>query len=566
MKKIVSIIMALAMVLGMGAMAFAATGDGVVSITNGKEGETYPIYKILDLNYVKTPAVDAVLYTQADVDAWEADPVNAGGTCPFAVGGIKTPAVPAQESFGYSINPNFQNFFDGVITESVDDDNDPATPNVDKTLAQLGKHATDVQAYNWINGHTTDAQRREMATAFGKYALENTIAPTKTGSGTADITGVPFGYYVMVPSTKDVDSQTGNAPAAGSAIFALNTVTPEAAIANKSTYPTIEKKVKDTIGETAWSDNNVAAVGDTMDFQIETAVPDYVGYSTYQFIVTDTMSHLIYKANTLKIKVGSGDEVALPESCVNGNVITVDFSNADVAAAAFGTGKTSIKDGTIGDAIVITYQATLAEDAVVGSTGNENKVNLQFSTDPSDLSKKDTTPDAKTHTYNFQVVVNKKGQTDDGALIDLTGTTWQLEVKRQGDADFRTVGSPYTVTAADPQFTWAGLDAGQYKLTELTAPEGYKVLDAPIEFTIAATADETSLATLAATVTRDEQNSVVQKVETIATGTVALDIVNHTFGKLPATGGMGLMMLGAAAGIAAIGAFMTRRKNEEDAE
>ena len=53
MKKFLSIIMVLAMVLSLGITAFAAENEGSITITNATVDETYALYKIFDASISK---------------------------------------------------------------------------------------------------------------------------------------------------------------------------------------------------------------------------------------------------------------------------------------------------------------------------------------------------------------------------------------------------------------------------------------------------------------------------------------------------------------------------------
>ena len=65
MKKFVSLLMALALVLSLGMTAFAAENTGSITITNATIGNVYSLYKIFDATY-STDAdgnADAVSYS-----------------------------------------------------------------------------------------------------------------------------------------------------------------------------------------------------------------------------------------------------------------------------------------------------------------------------------------------------------------------------------------------------------------------------------------------------------------------------------------------------------------------
>ena len=51
MKKILSLMMAFVLVLSMSVTAFAADGQGSITITNATIGESYSVYKLFDATY-----------------------------------------------------------------------------------------------------------------------------------------------------------------------------------------------------------------------------------------------------------------------------------------------------------------------------------------------------------------------------------------------------------------------------------------------------------------------------------------------------------------------------------
>ena len=51
MKKILSLMLAFVLVLSMSVTAFAADGQGSITITNATIGESYSVYKLFDATY-----------------------------------------------------------------------------------------------------------------------------------------------------------------------------------------------------------------------------------------------------------------------------------------------------------------------------------------------------------------------------------------------------------------------------------------------------------------------------------------------------------------------------------
>lgn len=139
-----------------------------------------------------------------------------------------------------------------------------------------------------------------------------------------------------------------------------------------------------------------------------------------------------------------------------------------------------------GSVITVEYESTLNENAVVGSAGNPNTANLEFSNNPNDEQGGETgeTPDDTVIVFTFKTIINKV----DGESKPLTGAEFTLEKKIKDDTaegGFRWKAVQVVKNDAGTAFTFSGLDDGDYRLTETVTPAGYNTID-PIEFTITA--------------------------------------------------------------------------------
>ena len=92
-------------------------------------------------------------------------------------------------------------------------------------------------------------------------------------------------------------------------------------------------------------------------------------------------------------------------------------------------------------------------------------------------------------------------------------------------------------TANDAKFTFAGLDAGTYKLEETTTPSGYNTID-PIEFIITATHELVSDSPTLTLLTGTGENEFTMSSD-LTNGELSKDIENNQGAVLPSTGGMG---------------------------
>ena len=263
--------------------------------------------------------------------------------------------------------------------------------------------AADVaEALGVENATATDAA------AFAEIVAEHLAAVAGTATepveGNYVIGNLDAGYYLV----KDQDgSLEGDANSATEYIVqVLGNVTMEP---KDSDIPTVEKKVSDeeyTQYEGAqgpdyqppygYGYNDVADwdIGDSVPFKLIGSIPDMSAYDTYEYIFTDTLSNgLTLQADTIKVYIARNpyDQVNNYEPLIMGADYTLDVQN--VGANGGGSFSIAFEDlktneyvaGEQGDEyhyVIVTYDATLNTNAVIGLDGNPNSVDLQFSNDP----------------------------------------------------------------------------------------------------------------------------------------------------------------------------------------
>lgn len=206
--------------------------------------------------------------------------------------------------------------------------------------------------------------------------------------------------------------------------------------------------------------------------------------------------------------------------------------------------------------VVVSYTASLNADAVIGSKGNPNTVNLTYSNNPNKGGNGETgkTPDDKNIIFTYKAVVNKI----DGENNPLKGANFTLEKKDSNgnyvavvSSDGTKVAPTKTANSEGTTFTFTGLDDGEYRLSETTTPAGYNTID-PIIFTITAlheeTADDPKLLSLTGKDVRTDlsETDKAQFTSTITgddDGAIKTDIVNKKGSTLPSTGGRGTTMI-----------------------
>lgn len=308
---------------------------------------------------------------------------------------------------------------------------------------------------------------------------------------------VDDGWYLVVDSST-LNDTTGPKVRSANLLQIVGNVT----VAAKHSLPEIEKKIVDN----GLVDANTAAIGDTVTYQIKTKVPDMTGYNRYFFIVEDELSAgLTYNASSIAVKVCDTDD-STPDVNLTKDADT-DYTNygtdnADYYVTTSGTTNIKVvfedvlnnfKTFNVGDDIVITYTATLNENAVINpSVGNPNQAKLRYSKDPNtsyDGTPASTpdepdgddvmgeTPWDKVNTYTTAIKIKKvdqDGQPLKGATFTLQGTNLNKVMSVSG-----------STFEADPDGTYWKLTNGSYTTTSpigLTAEEVAKYEDTTTKY------------------------------------------------------------------------------------
>ena len=373
------------------------------------------------------------------------------------------------------------------------------------------------------------AKVEDFAQKALKYANDNNLsfdqeatAPDATaGETTSTVTfsGLPLGYYL-------VDSSVG-------ALCSLNTTNPTATIQEKNGVPSVEKKVSSEQNGT-YGQSNSANIGDKVYFQ--TTITAQQGAQNY--VLHDKMdAGLTFDTNSVKVNLKKNN--ATTERTVDSsNYVVKSSSLEDPNPCTFHVEFTQTFCDTLeaNDKIIVTYSATLNENAVIAGNGNTNETWLKYG------NSNDTNHDTTT-TKTFELPVlkytmkNSKetalagaiftlSKSNDGSnLIELVSvskddTTGDIyRVAKTGDA-----GTVTTVTTTKSgKFTIKGLDADTYYLTETQQPAGYNKLSAPIKVVIAEDG----------TITVGENTTTVNEVK----------VENNTGSILPSTGGSGTTLI-----------------------
>ena len=287
---------------------------------------------------------------------------------------------------------------------------------------------------------SSDVSTSTLTDAFARVAennLTDVVAGTATGTGNVEITVTGSGYYLVKDQNGTVDTANG-----AYTRFMLEVVG-DATATVKSEVPSGDKKVY--IDDVTTGDANNASIGSHVSYEITSKVPNHVGYNYYYFIMNDTLSEGLTFDGPDSVAVKVGDTVL-----VQGTDYYVYTEN--VAPKTFRLAFADIMKYDVGADIVVTYSATINDKAVIGTTGNPNTWNLQYSNNPDDtfdgerpddqnkpgLPLDETnealgqTPDEKTLTYVTELDITKyanevlEANLLAGAEFTLTGTSKQV--------------------------------------------------------------------------------------------------------------------------------------------
>lgn len=389
----------------------------------------------------------------------------------------------------------------------------------------------------------------DIADSFAEDLVSNSklssvkaTAPAK--NGTAVFTGLSAGYYLVKNSSIDSGKTYTD--------FILEVVGNTTAN-HKGDVPDVEKKVEEkndsTGAATTWGATADYDVDDEINFELTGTLPESYGrYANYKYVFHDTMTNMTYKDGSVKVyyvKDGNTNRVEIS----SGFASTWD-NGAKKLTVTFNDLKTAVSGLAHGDKIVVTYTATLDANAVVGDNGNPNKVKLEYSNNPNGDGTGET-PEKTVVVFTYKTIINKVTKGTDGNNVPLAGAEFTLSkfIASESGSDTVTVNDTeyhgtwnrgVTVTPTNTGnianvFTFSGLDAGIYRLTETKTPEGYNTID-PVYFEIVATNNETKVTSMEG---KAVNGSEISFTANETSGSLSADVINNAGTTLPSTGGMG---------------------------
>lgn len=546
MKKCLTLLLALAMLLAMAVPAAATPYDKTITFTGVAEGDTVKAYKL----------------------GW------------------------------YDENYNKYIFHDGFITFLQHQEPDRLPENILKDTTKEGLTSM-MASYVLMNGHSLlDSPIITLPS--------NPVAKVADAGNKVQMTLEP-GYYLLLVSTTAANNRTympvtvfvqvknGNVKvyAAGSELADDLT-----AVFKHEEGPAINVRVNDDSRDIEWKETAGGRVGETMDFYMEVSTPAYTdnSFNITKLTANCQLAGLNYVKGSMKATAQSNadsdavkDAIIGTPACTDGN-LTVELDYSKIRNAATGRGL-----------IYLHFQATVAPDAVTNSEASAT-ANLEY-VFSMEADKTKTTADSTAAVYNYDFTLFKKSNelnipSDAGsghkplagagftlyADEAMTKAINMVKVEANGDvgAYYRPAlaGEAGAVAQMDANMgndnntlSIRGLDVGFYYVKETKTPSGYYAPKGSFKLELTAERDgsESLVKTLSkggfsalkeadrALVQRDGVNKGLNRFEA--------DLLNSSTPVLPTTGGVGTVMF-TVIGLLCMGAalwfFLFARRRRED--
>lgn len=309
--------------------------------------------------------------------------------------------------------------------------------------------------------------------------------------------------------------------------------------------PTITKKVKNSAGN--FVDNAGLNMTDVVTFKLTTSVPLQISDMT-TYTITDTLpAGFTLDKSSIKVEgtVATGSETVPTDIyTISDDGLTLTFDPTKMYDTTSGLKAPIYND------IIVTYNATFNDNAVIGGDGNINTAKLTYTSDIANKTTTEITDTAEAHTGAIAIekvdkadtsvklegakfkVATSKANAEAGTFVK--GTDGEdIEVTTDANGLATIKGLAYADDESDVSYWLVETQAPTYKVTEggQEVEKTYKLLKTPVEVKVGKTTHNTAV--------------VVQNSKEI---------------DLPATGGIGIAIF-AVVGIGIM--VISRKMNKE---
>lgn len=350
----------------------------------------------------------------------------------------------------------------------------------------------------------------------------------ETSTNSNQLSDLSAGYWLFLTNAVDNTATDKSTDTFSAPVYAVIDGKTNMNVTPKKDVPTVDKKILDDAAADVagadiktseeWKDFADSQIGQEVNYKLTgTIASNYATYDSYAYKFTDNLSSgLDYVKDSVKVYAfdGSGyTEIQANKyhvSCVD-NKLTVEFK--------VGEGENGLKDVdgvTAGTQIVVFYKAKLNSNAVIGNAkdesgnlkkgGNPNTVKLEYSNNPYGTGE-GTTVEHTVADFAFKLNLKKVDQGTEkgleGAVFTIqsadTNTKDQYIASAAGTVGDTNVVAGQLVTVPsgtklpdcvkftsgnDGKIAVSGLDAGSYKVHEVSAPNESYTTAADFTFTI----------------------------------------------------------------------------------
>lgn len=271
--------------------------------------------------------------------------------------------------------------------------------------------------------------------------------------------------------------------------------------------PTITKKVKNSAGN--FVDNAGLNMTDVVTFKLTTSVPLQISDMT-TYTITDTLpAGLTLDKSSIKVEgtVATGREtVSTDIYTISDDGLTLTFDPTKMYDT------TSDLNAPIYNDIIVTYNATFNDNAVIGGDGNINTAKLTYTNDIANKTTSEITDTAEAHTGAIAIekvdkadtsvklegakfkVATSKANAEAGTFVKGTdGEDIEVTTDASGLATIK--GLAYADDGSDVSYWLVETQAPKYKETEgeQEVEKTYKLLKTPVEVKVGKTTHNTAV-------------------------------------------------------------------------
>ena len=399
-----------------------------------------------------------------------------------------------------------------------------------------------------------------LKTALKAWTATAEDFATAVSDGSAlKFTGLPYGYYVVTTTQ-------------GEQAISVDSTMKHVTIVDKNS--STPSKLTKTATATATGTDKSFSIGDTVTYTVRFKTSNYDGAGEnakkiVSYTIVDTLPDFLEDVKVTSIIVDNdgdetttGDQTKLDAQFDKDKKIVIDWYDEANNKFLYNNGAT----------IIITYTAVVTDKAAIDGAGNTNNVTVTWTTEGNEpgsgkLENKETI---------FTYAIALKKVNDKGVALRRAVFEFPFYVKSTPDKDGAyiyagtTKGEGLTNQIRTPEngvIVVKGVKAGSYVIEEVTAPDGYNKLTAPVTVTAVKTGN-TSTHT---TVYLDKDGKVVDesakvtevKVDIANIAATAVVVVNKAGTELPSTGGMGttiFYVLGSALVLGAVVLLVTKKR------